>query len=189
MKKLSRLLAALTLLAATTVVQATTYSFSYSFNSTPWFTSTPMLVTGSFDGDANGNLIDNLSNISVVENGVAFIGNGTLFSSYKLSSDPLNVTLFAGVASFDGLQNNFNFTDGMHNWFQMVPALGGNARTTSAVIGDWPLAIYAIDAGRYAPTTSNWSITAVPEPASYALLIAGLAVLCFMARRQAYRNE
>lgn len=181
MQALFRLATLVCALAASTLAQATTYEFSYSFASAPWFTSGPLVITGSFDGVANGNLIDDLSNISVYENGVAFNNNGSLFSSYQTGK---GVTLFAGVASFDGKQNNFNFTDGLFNNFQMAPAralLGGNLVYTAAVL-DWPLFLYANDTG--AQIAARWSVTAVPEPVTYAMLIAGLALVAFAARRR-----
>ena len=54
---------------------ASTYDFSYSFTSNfaPVDTQPP-LVTGSFDGTLNGNLLTNISDVSVAVNGVAFNG-------------------------------------------------------------------------------------------------------------------
>lgn len=181
MKFFVRLVACVCIVAASAAAQATSYKFSYSFASAPWFNNGPVSITGSFDGVANGNLIDQLSNIYVYENGVAFIGNGKLFSSYESAA---GITLFAGVASLDGTQNNFNFTDGQHNNFQMAittPIAGGSKVYTAAVL-DWPVGLYNNDSD--ANIAARWSISAVPEPATYTMLLAGMGLLAFAARRR-----
>lgn len=191
MKFLTRsALFALTLFAAA-AAHATTFTFSYTFNSPAWFDLQPHTVmTGTFHGTASGNLIDDLSDMSVFENGIAFAGNGNLFSSY-VNSDG-TVTLFAGVASFDGMQNNFNFTDGQNNNFFMGPDeyQGG---MYAAYFLMHPRSLYAIDvdtAGIQGPAPANWTITAqdtdsvVPEPGTIALLAGGLAMLALRTRHR-----
>lgn len=170
---------------------ATTFTFSYTFNSAAWFELQPQtVITGTFTGTASGNLINDLGNISVFENGVAFAGNGNLFSSY-VNSDG-TVQLFAGAASFDGMHNNFNFTDGQNNDFFMGPDPyeGG---LYAAYFLMHPRSLYAIDvtsASIHGPTPDNWTITAldvdnaVPEPGTIALLASGLALLAMRTRRR-----
>lgn len=168
---------------------ATTFTFSYTFNSAAWFGLQPQtIISGTFTGSASGNLINDLGNISVFENGIAFAGNGNLFSSYVNGDD--TVQLFAGAASFDGMHNNFNFTDGQNNDFFMGPDPyeGG---LYAAYFLMHPRSLYAIDidtAAIHGPTPANWTITAldadspVPEPGSIALLACGLAVLALRTR-------
>lgn len=191
MKFLSRSALFALALFASAAAHATTFAFSYTFNSPAWFGLQPTTVmTGTFNGTASGNLIDGLSNMSVFENGVAFAGNGDLFSSY-VNSDG-TVTLFAGVASFDGMQNNFNFTDGQNNNFFMGPDPyeGG---LYAAYFLMHPRSLYAIDVGTASiqgPAPANWTITAqdtdsvVPEPGTMALLAGGLGILALRTRHR-----
>ena len=59
----------------------------------------------------------------------------------------------------------------------------GNALGTTAGAFDWTLV------GLQAGDRINVSVSVVPEPGRYALLLAGLAVVSFMARRQASRQN
>jgi hypothetical protein len=90
-----------------------TYNFSYTFQS-------GLKLTGSLDGDPNGNLVENLSNISVLLDGSAMTitpgpfpgihAFGTIYSGGWNSTDGFTPSQPA-VVSFDGKQNNFLFID------------------------------------------------------------------------------
>lgn len=175
MKKTIKLVAgALSLMAAVAANASTLYDYSYTF-------SNGTQVTGSFDGDASGNIISNLSNIAAYVNGTALNGSGHLYGS---SLDP-NVGWVSGnaVASFDGTENNFLFIDSNYpndynytNYFLIIPDTGSFAETYAPNSG-----IYSYDYSSYyssygypAYDSARWSVNAVPEPASLALLGLGL---------------
>ncbi|HWW78566.1 MAG TPA: hypothetical protein VNY82_03150, partial [Steroidobacteraceae bacterium] len=109
---IKKLIQAAALLAACSgAAQASTYDFSYSFTSnfSPAHTQPP-LVTGSFDGTLNGNLLTNISDVSVAVNGVAF--NGPLsIGSWNPSVSEVNFAPNAAVVSTDGTLNNFVIVD------------------------------------------------------------------------------
>ncbi|KQN89791.1 hypothetical protein ASE95_16550 [Sphingomonas sp. Leaf231] len=153
----------------------------------------PVVATGSFDGDLSGTLITNLRNISVFVNGVAFNRNGALYAgSYDAAEG-----LFApgnATASLDGSANNFFFADAAmqdpagtlptnqyyHVSANQLSALatgitdtgitGATGLSTSRSVGI-PLTIVQVGA-------------AVPEPASWALMLVGFAVVGHAMRRR-----
>ena len=88
---------ALGLSAATT--QAITFSYSYSFGS-------GLVMSGSLDGDQNGNFVENVSNVSVFFNGISIPGSvyTARFTGSSWVSDP--------IVSFDVNKNNFLFING-----------------------------------------------------------------------------
>ena len=168
MKKFIRnaLLALLTVQALPAL--ATTYNFSYTFDKYS-------VVTGSFDGNANGNLITGLSDITASYNGVAFAKGANLNATGAFFSQ--------AYASFDGLQNNFSFYGGSFfsaSSFSYMNTLFGY----SAVTLSTPRA-FDLDISRSA--AKNWTIaavSAVPEPATYGMLLGGLGLVGFAARRR-----
>src|SRR5579863_3914913 len=102
-------------LTATSAFASTVYDFTETFltgyNSVT-DSHVPPVVTGSFTGTANGDLITNLSNISVSMNGVPLNGSGNLYGSSQFLSGSFYYFQSGGaVASFDGKQNNFLFID------------------------------------------------------------------------------
>lgn len=158
---------------AAAAAQASTYNFSYNF-------SDGSLITGSFDGTATGDLISDLSHISLSYNGTAFPGE---VSSYSYETASGDWKLGTAVVSLDGSKNNFAFFSGdpvsnnFSHGFLYIP-WGGNTADLVQVIypgGD-----------NYNPAElhANWQITAVPEPETYAMLLAGLGALGFAARRR-----
>lgn len=170
---------------AATRADATTYDFSYTF--------TPLMgtnvVTGSFDGTASGDLITDLSNISVVVNGsLIFHDSGNLWSDHW---DPVSSSWVAGgaVASFDGLQNNFLFVDSNFpadpNYTEYYYSDHLSNYLNDLYVGSW---VYD------APYTSGtWSVTAqdsssgpsaVAEPSSMLLVGASLMGLVGVNRRR-----
>ena len=167
-------------LLAATAANATTYNFSYTFGA-------GSVLTGSFDGTAPGNLITVLSNISVFRDGVEF-GSGNLYNfgwtdSYTMASG-------AAVASLDGLENNFLFSTS--------PWQMGGGFYSGQTFGMYPASAYYDPAKAYVQggsgwsladnanfSVTRWSVTAVPEPASYAMLLGGLCLMGAIARRRA----
>ena len=70
--KFSDLICTAVVVFVTASAHAETYNYTYTFD-------TSNVVTGSFDGTTDGNLVTNLSNVSAYLNGVAFPGSGSLF--------------------------------------------------------------------------------------------------------------
>lgn len=158
--------------------QGTTYNFSYTYESGD-------AVTGSFDGAASGNLITNLSHISVQFNGVDFVGSGSLFS--KTFDFEERAFVPGGIMSFDGRENNFYFSD-IPSWdpstnlFFMAPfGFGRAVAVETRPQGGLQLEVIS------AAQELRWqlsAVTAVPEPESYAMMLAGLGLVGAFARRR-----
>jgi hypothetical protein len=162
-------------LAASTAAQAQLFDYSYTFQSGG-------VASGSFNGDASGNLITNLSNISASYNGIPLTGSGSLFNAHYDSSIP-SIVSGGAVVSFDGLANNFFFMDvdypsnpSLSAGFYMV-----NFSSEALIYNASPYI------NIYDPVynVANWSVTAdgapVPEPGTMMLLglgrgMVGLAV-------------
>jgi hypothetical protein len=169
-----RILACAAALLAASAANATTYNFSYTF-SERFSGQGTSLVTGSFDGTASGNLITDLTNISVFRDGEQF-GSGNLYSFLFTGRSP-------AVASFDGLENNFLFSTSSYQ------IGGGNYNGNTFGISTQYHDAY-VQGGNGGARGDNysatrWSVTAVPEPATYAMLLGGLGLVGAMVRRRA----
>ena len=175
--------------------QASTYDFSYSFTSNfaPAGTQPPV-VTGSFDGTLSGNLLTNISDVSVAVNGVAF--NGPLFIG---AWDPsigtnggVNFAANAAVVSTNGAQNNFVIGDTndpllgspFTNLFYYVSGAPGT--TPSGGSQEVSLQNVAGPSGFDLDTVGTWSLTPapVPLPAALPLLVSGLGLFAAAKRRR-----
>lgn len=156
------------LLAATTA-HATSYDFSYHFLNGE-------LVSGSFDGTANGNLVDHVSNVAFSINGVAVTGPiASVNSAFSGSA----------VFSFNGLANDFLLFDSSFNNALLSGPFDG-APATNVINYSTTHGAYAEGPGVVPYSANRWSLTtAVPEPATYGMLLGGLALVGAVARRRA----
>jgi hypothetical protein len=151
---------------------ATTFDFSYAFS------DNVTVVTGTLDGDLNGNFVDHVTNVTLFIDGVAAPSAVTAvqFDGSDFTSGP--------IVSFDVDQNNFFFgSDDPANLdfsldstylFYISPPLDGSATLYYAPAGS------AQDAP---PSNGTWKLTAehaanAPDGGATGLLLAaGLGLL------------
>lgn|GEM_PF-638659 len=168
------------LVLCATSAKADLFDFSYTFGD-------GAVVSGSFTGTANGVYVDDISNLSMFKNGNPFTGNPSMFhTAWNPAIHDWDNTIPA-IVSTDASLNNFLFIDSNYptdfsytNYFYMVnDAVVGGSQTFSWQGGasnyDLPI------------NPSHWSLTMVnpvPEPEAYAMLLAGLGLLGFAARRR-----
>jgi hypothetical protein len=116
MNRLTRLASLATFaLCMTAAAHADEYSYSYTFsgNFYPYDRSSAgHTVSGTFDGNASGNLITGISNATVNLDGSPLI-TGTVYAE-GITDDIISGPAWAdgaAVVSFDGTQNDFGFSD------------------------------------------------------------------------------
>jgi hypothetical protein len=168
MKVLPKLCGLLALVFALGTARSDTFDFSYVFGD-------GLSVTGSLDGTANGNFIENVTNVSVFFDGNALAG--TIFASQFDGASYLD----GPIISFDALQNNFVFANsdlvngdfGFDSIFYMLNA---------SVFSDTAVAYSALGyASQDDPTVpANWSLSRAVVPdrgTTLALLALGLVMV------------
>lgn len=186
------LLAAVAAASLASGASAASFTYSATFD---YGSAAVNVITGSFDGDLNGNVITNLSNITAILNGVAFNGSGSLQASH-FDTNYRGFVSGGGVASLDGTENNFVFMDSdfqnynpSNYYFSLIgPNSGdfGDRAVMSSNYGSNSM-IYNYGSSRSTTFTATQVNAAVPEPASWAMFISGFGLIgATMRRKKAY---
>ena len=167
------------LLLATTLVtlsaHATAFSFAYAFGDT-------QTITGTLNADANGDFVNNISNVHVFFDNTEF--TGSLFQASWNGATQTFDALGAATLSTKAALNNFIFAD--------TDPTGTNPNKYFYFINDATQGqeVFAVDydqntAAFDSPAQSTWSLRAdVPEPASLPLMLGALAVATWTLRRR-----
>ena len=145
-------------------------------------------VTGSFDGTASGNLITDLSNISVTADGTAYTENGALgaISWADFENGAGFDTAGSAVLSFDGTQNDFFFFNSTTNNF-----FHGRTGESDASFNYITFQFLSAGPGAHmiitAADDAGGDTGGVPESASWALMLCGFGAVggAMRARRRA----
>jgi hypothetical protein len=174
-------LGALALSASALAASATTFDFSYVF-STGGNINT---AAGSFDGIANGDYIEGVSNISVSYNGNPFAG--PLYAYWyddgsQPTSNPPVVSFLANSNSFIFINctpNCANSPDPLN--YLIVRHLNPNQHASVYIASGSASFAITDDA-----VNSSWNVVAraVPEPGTYALFGLGLGVMVLRLKRR-----
>ena len=178
MKNVLKAAACVALLASVSA-HAETFDFSYTFGDGP-------VVTGSLDGTLAGDAVQNISDVHVALNGIAFTGTLNV-AGWNASTSQFDTP---ATVSTDATKNNFVFADadvpGLNagnftNLFEMItndPAANG-VFATNAKITDGPNSAFDL-----APNGS-WTLAPVPLPAGLLLFSSGMGLLGALRRRRA----
>jgi len=168
--------AVLALAAATAATATPLYNYSYTFGN-------GHVVSGSFRGTANGDLVTGLTDITAAIDGKAFDAS---FGEHWENGYPI---VGGAQASFSGMSNNIMFVDqeyaNTHTYVAYFRYISGSIVDTY----DTRTRVSFVD---WFPSNAGWSLTAaneapaadVPEPGSYALMLAGAGLMGLVLRRR-----
>jgi hypothetical protein len=178
------LLFALTVLCGISAQATEQFHFSYTFTYTgapsPW-NNLDYSVSGNFTGDRNGDVITNLTFLDTTF---------TYTQDYKSVNIPGVQSFeygFAKSISFSGKQNNFwIYANGKMGTYAIYSSTVNPDNPFTTAMGvetqfDWPWYYTYVEDRKL---NSTWSVTAVPEPETFSMLLAGIAVMGIALRRR-----
>jgi hypothetical protein len=159
-----------TILAAALLISSAVASAGTPITLTP---STGGLYAGAFTGAAASNTFDlDLTNFTV---GTNFFAQVTANFTGGAGYDVTGVTL-DGVSFFPAFNGGWG-NSGSDNWVLLLPTL--SASLHEIVVTGTPLLNTVGFTGSLA-----LNVSAVPEPETYAMMLGGLGLVGFMARRR-----
>jgi hypothetical protein len=169
--------AAALMAVAAAPANAATYQYAYTFD-------TGDTATGFFTGTGPITDITNISNVSLKIDGAPIAGVAAyMYTGYMGPSGPncdSCYTASGAVVSSNPLAENFLFDNGSE-YFYIIPWNNGagNQVATQAVGPNGVIDYYN---GQYIP--ANFSVTAVPEASTWALMLAGFGLAGASLRRR-----
>jgi len=158
-------LALLACLATSAIADPFSYSFTFDEST---------IVTGTFDGVANGNTITNIADATVLLNGDS-IGAIDRIEGFSIPNTWGPTAPGLATVSFDGTANNFVFA---------VDAYWQNGELAYLSYPGWSgVAFTGGETDRFTQVNSSWSVVAIPEPTTFTLVLGGLALAIVAVRR------
>jgi hypothetical protein len=176
MKKIVKSALFVLAVAAASIVSADPlFNYSYTF-------SDGHIVSGSFNGVVNGDLVTSLTNITAALDGNSFAAS---FGDHWIQGQAISG---GAQASFSGNSNNFMFAD---QDYAKTSGYVQYIRYISGTLVDSYDTRTGIDHVDWYAAPTRWSLVQaqdtqakVPEPESYALVLAGLGLMGLTLRRR-----